>query len=184
MGWSCIKYWGRNRDWEKFNPFFSYFDTPKLCKANTSNGIETIGFMKYLEGVRDKTITPVNLEYVAWSISDHFMQYARELIWEEVRSKNFPSLPSRLRCIWLAVSLDDAKIWAARMKLEKNFQILKVNADGNFHIADESFLVGDSEAYSKSVENAQRYWKGELNEGGLREVLFEGNLKVIDTVSY
>ncbi|MGN9525652.1 DUF2441 domain-containing protein [Escherichia coli] len=31
----------------------------------------------------------------------HFCTYVRELIWESVRTSEFPELPSRQKCIWL-----------------------------------------------------------------------------------
>ena len=105
--------------------------------------------------------------------------YIREVIFEEVRKKEFSQLPSRMNCIWLSEA-KDVSYWWPRVH-SGNKAIFKVSATGFLHRANPSHLISDSIAHNKLRSFAKKYWMGEgVNNKSEEELLFEGTITVLD----
>lgn len=108
---------------------------------------------------------------------------ARELLYERVRIKLNPSLPSRLKCTWLC-EREDVSTWISDFSGVKNSWIFKVKATGNIFQADGSHIKIDTLRLSDFECDAENYWRGEPSKGKiLPEILFEGKIEIIKKYS-
>ncbi len=119
--------------------------------------------------------TMPNLENAVSPYSLRAMFDEKERVWENVRKNKFPYLPSRKGAIFL---LDDFEFsnqlnetWfrgEERLVLE-----VYVKEDSILHTADSLWLDCISEHWE---ENALRYWKGDMRENAIPEVLVHGDV--------
>jgi len=108
-----------------------------------------------------------------------------EIIFEYIRQKNFPNLPSRYECFFLT---KQPNVWKSTLIVPPytssyilyTFNIIEVTkkfeADGNL------FTSAKSATFEQVEEIANQYWKGENSSNYQHEVLFCGELKVIKKV--
>ncbi|WP_337487858.1 DUF2441 domain-containing protein [Phascolarctobacterium faecium] len=119
------------------------------------------------------------------NVLSDYIQYAREMIFEEIRQKHFPHLPSRQRCLWLIPIKNDntqALDYWKTILLQDNtpHQILLLNCSGKIHYANQSFLDLHVGNFNYFREKAFKYWSG-LNVDTVSsdiECLFEGFVTV------
>jgi hypothetical protein len=168
---------------KEMNPFFGYYDVkPFTYPVSEPDGlVNQVPAMRFLERVKDGSITPGSLPATAFEIADHFSMLARELLWESVRLSEFPQEPSRQKCIWLAESIPDVMQWLRRMHV-RPVQVVEVRATGRRHIADQWQLVGGSEMLRVWYEKARAYWRGDRTPTPDLEILFEGRIEVVRIV--
>lgn len=168
------------------NPFFGLYETyARAYPLRKSNGsTEDVPAIAFLSGVKDGTIKSDNLPLAAWEISRHFMMLARELVWENIRLKEFPDEPSRQRCIWLLENDDQARAWLRTLAFPPNTHwVVKVRASGRALRVDSRFLAEDSELLAVWFDKARRYWRGEITDNPDPEVLFTGTLRVEEIIN-
>ena len=115
---------------------------------------------------------------------EHTIKCLREEIFEATRLEQFPDLPSRRNCIWLIP--DDAAIlayWKATyVRKENSFRVLRVRAKGRAHLADNSLLVPQTSSISQLKQAAERYWRGELVDPLHQEIVFAGEVTVVNEI--
>jgi hypothetical protein len=70
--------------------------------SNGQSGINT--FLK-LPFERQRELFPICLEQAAKAIKD-MGTFIRETIFDEIRRNDFPTLPSRMQCIWVCEEKD------------------------------------------------------------------------------
>ncbi|MFG0772892.1 DUF2441 domain-containing protein [Vibrio plantisponsor] len=170
---------------DNHNPFFRFFKTHSKTYALTTpdNTVVQIPGKQFLVDVRDGKINCPNVAQVAVDLTAHFVNYVRELIWEDIRKNEFPHLPSRQRCLWLINDKQGVKYWLDRFGLDINdFQITKVKVDGKLHISSDEHLLIDSEPMDTTILKARAYWNGQISNPTSVEVLFEGKLQVIEII--
>lgn len=169
------------------NPFFHFYETYKRTYPVTENPsgiVRQVPAMRFLKLVKEGTITSPILPTIACDTANHFLMLARELLWENVRSAEFPQAPSRQRCIWLIESMADVKNWISRLGFKPNFySVVRLRATGRALKADGNCLAGDSEPLPVWFEKARAYWSGENSETPLPEVLFEGRIEIDEIVN-
>jgi hypothetical protein len=174
---------------EGVNPFFNYFlEHPEPGVNVTVDGVvENWTRMTYLwELSQNRVNTSLSIQRIAALGQDaamHYCKYLRELIWENVRSSEFPEKPSRQRCIWLAEGEDNLKYWLPRIPASaETHRIFRVKPKGMFHYASDEHLMKDAELYPESLEKARKYWRGDIAQKCAQEILFEGTLDIIEEV--
>ncbi|WP_430227677.1 DUF2441 domain-containing protein [Paraburkholderia tropica] len=142
----------------------------------------------YLIGSRD---SPIGRRWRNSSVRTYdakIMKYSyqvmlREAVFESMRLKNFPSLPSRYSCLFLSDTLEGAHKWAARIPQEGERQILKLQLlDGQLHRTNESHLPIEHLNIAELELWAGKYWNG-LAGNRLTELLFCGHLTVKEIIS-
>ncbi|KKN12780.1 hypothetical protein LCGC14_1012980 [marine sediment metagenome] len=106
----------------------------------------------------------------------------RENIFEEIRLKFFPNLPSRKRGIWLIpFNKESLKYWLGRIPKGKIFHI---RATGKVHNSSENFLLIDHYISLNFIRQvAFSYWAGVNTESLNDEIIFEGFIEVIGEIS-
>lgn len=169
------------------NPYFGFFEkfsrTVPVTNSDDGTKLEVPG-VKFVGAVARGEVQTDNIAGIASDLLNHFVAYVRELIWEDVRAKEFPHLPSRQRCIWLIPDIEGVKFWINRIGLNgSEFQVLRVRGQGRIHTASESYLLGDSEPMEESLAKARQYWLGVVEDHATKEVIFEGRLNVQEIVS-
>jgi len=166
-----------------FNPFFNYYETRKEFPIDWPNGITTRNpAMNFLSLAKSGKINCPDLPNISHEIADHFLLLARESIWETVRIKEFHNFPSRQRCIWLLKDESEVEYWWKRLKCQNESQIVKLSAIGKALCADARFLLCDSEPISQTIAKARKYWRGVVSDISEMEIIFEGELKVLEVL--
>ena len=117
---------------------------------------------------------------------DHHLKVAlRELALEEVRSKKYPNYPSRLSCLYVSNSLEEAEKWY-NLFIElgrPTYSIVKVEIEGNEFIGDAENCFDGTIDKEKNLELAENYWNYKTNFKGkkpIKEILVNGKIKVIE----
>lgn len=106
----------------------------------------------------------------------------RETICELVRTTLFPEKPSRLKCLYVCKTLEEARKWKENFEQNgrKVLQLVELTSDGPVFTGDAAFLPevnGDS--FEKKMEQAKQYWSGKFKgDGELVETLIGGKIKV------
>jgi hypothetical protein len=91
----------------------------------------------------------------------------------------FPGLvDAHVRCVWLIPNADGVRFWLQRMSVGGQFRVVRVWVRGRLHTASESYLLQDSELMGETIEKARRYWRGDIEQAGTEEIIFEGRMHV------
>ena len=121
---------------------------------------------------------------VALNYVDQTIRAIREVIVEMVRIQEYPEYPSRLSCLYAAKNYEDILKWKAlfdsynRMVL----QIVKLRVIGNSFEGDGKLLPKeDGVPFSKKIEQAREYWKGNI-KNELPELLVNGQIEVVEII--
>ncbi len=103
----------------------------------------------------------------------------RELALEEVRKVNFSNYPSRLSCLYVTKSKDEAINWSNILKRNKKEckHILTLELTGEIFCFDGNLMKRQNVSYLKHLENAKLYWNSINSDNS--EILFYGEAKVI-----
>ena len=102
----------------------------------------------------------------------------RELVFEEVRLRDFPNLPSRRSCTFLCRE-EYLERWWNTMN-GPDARIAQVIATGDAHFGDEQYLRADCIPYDEHCRQAAEYWQGTYGKCAKREeVLFQGEFEVV-----
>ena len=171
------------------NPYFGFFEKYRKTYPVTQNDgseLQVLG-VSFLSAVRSGEVNSTELPNVAHDLAQHLVTFLRELIWEDVRRREFPHLPSRQRCMWLIPSLDGVRFWIARMGVTNDFRVLRLRVQGRIHTASEMHLLGDSVSLEEAIRLARQYWLGVVEDPVRQEVIFEGRVEVksiVDQAEY
>lgn len=105
----------------------------------------------------------------------------RELTLEEVRKNKYPKFPSRLSCLYVTKTKEDAKNWSKILKRNKKKckQILTLELTGEIFCFDGNLMKRQNISYQKHLDNAELYWNS-INSNN-SEILFYGEAKVVES---
>ena len=162
------------------NPYFAFFENyKKAYPVNQPDGtvIEVPG-AHFLRAANTGEINSPELPKIATDFAQHTVTFLRELIWEDVRRREFPHLPSRQRCIWLISTIEGVRYWLGRMGNPEDFQVIEATVQGRLHVASESHLLGEAEPLTVAIQMARQYWLGVVDNLNTQEIIFEGRVKV------
>lgn len=122
----------------------------------------------------------VAIDYVGQTI-----RAIREVIVEMVRLQEYPEYPSRLSCLYVAKSYEDALKWKELFESfnRKVLQIVKLRVIGNYFEGDGNLLPKeDGRPFAQKMEQAREYWKGNINNE-LPELLINGKIEVVEIIN-
>lgn len=106
----------------------------------------------------------------------------RELVLEDVRRQLFSDLPSRINCIWLIPQEPRAvRFWLDSMRGDHK-KIYRVNASGELHRSAQQPVLGDTISLSEWRKRAMDYWSGAQTEAHDDELIFKGDIEVLEEV--
>ncbi|MCS2172789.1 DUF2441 domain-containing protein [Scandinavium sp. TWS1a] len=171
------------------NPFFNFFLSANLPTQLVNNGgtEEQWSWMRFLGAIRNGDMqTGMSQQDIATRghyLAMHFCKYTRELIWESVRREHFPDKPSRQKCLWVSQGEENLNYWISQLGLGGNQAVFRVELDGVLHEASDEHLMNDDIPYDLALEKAHKYWSGEITNPLAKEILFEGNMQILERVS-
>lgn len=121
---------------------------------------------------------------IAFKYAHQTIRAIRETITEMVRQEEYPEYPSRLSCLYATKSYEEALKWKEVFDSynRKVLQIVKLHVNGRSFEGDGNLLPKEDGApFSKKIEQARTYWKGNPNNS-LPELLVNGRIEVVEIV--
>lgn len=139
-----------------------------------------------LEIVEDIYANPS--KYDVKTLEHHTAVALRELALEEVRQKKHPKYPSRLSCLYVSKTFEEADKWA-KLFVElgrPTYHIVKLEVEGNYFIGDAKKCFEGQLEKDVNLRLAEIYWENKLedkhNQSSIDEMLVDGKIIVMEIV--
>ncbi|MCA7928939.1 DUF2441 domain-containing protein [Burkholderia cepacia] len=137
-------------------------------------GMEDSPFGKKTKSAATREAPGINAHTIALG----YKNMLREMVLENIRLKYYAHLPSRLSCLFISETLEDAYNWIERLPDEGPKEVLQMELlSGCLHRTNESHLMANSPNVNEWEMFARRYWDGAPGSK-LVELLFRGELAV------
>ena len=150
----------------------------RICKDYSKmirvNGVE-MSIFQMIDQVSDFDVTQNNITFLYQNLKDISKEtafYIREQVFEDVRSKDYPLLPSRQKCLWVCEE-DQLAYWRT-MKENCQRSLLTLELNGELFCGDDHWLTADTFSSVVYSERAKHYWAGEMSSTPRKEFLFYG----------
>ena len=135
-----------------------------------------------MEIVKDIYSHPEN--YNAEKLEHHTSVALRELALEEVRKKKYSNYPSRMACLYVSKTFEEADNWAKFFaKIGRpTYHIVKLQIEGNCFIGDAAKCFEGQIERQENLRLAELYWKNETNDTDkppVFEMLVDGKITVV-----
>lgn len=158
-----------------------------ICKDYSKmirvNGVE-MSIFQMIDQVSDFDVTQNNIAFLYQNLKDISKEtafYIREQVFEDVRSKDYPLLPSRQKCLWVCEE-DQLAYWRT-MKENCQRSLLTLELNGELFCGDDHWLTADTFSSVVYSERAKHYWAGEMSSTPRKEFLFYGRAIVKNIMS-
>ncbi len=126
-------------------------------------------------------------EYNADELEHHTSVALRELALEEVRQKKYPHYPSRMNCLYVSKTFEEADNWGkffARIG-RPTYCIVKLEVKGNCFIGDATKCFDGQTNKEENLRLAEIYWENKSNASDkppISEMLVDGYITVVEIV--
>jgi hypothetical protein len=165
---------------DKKNTLYEFFFEKKFMNSENQDVNRIVS-----ENISDDGLT-LNAEdsNIVNRYLDNSSRSIRETIAEMVRIQEFPSYPSRLRCLYVTRTYNEVLEWKKVFESynRKIIQIVKLKTDGNYFVGDGNYLPDlETTSFDRKIEQARFYWKG-YSDGVFPEVLIDGNIEVLEII--
>lgn len=125
-------------------------------------------------------------KYDAENLEHHTSVALRELALEEVRQKNYPQYPSRMSCLYVSETLEEAERWGEFFTGigRPTYHIVKLEVEGNCFIGDATKCFKGQTDKEENLRLAKLYWESEQEdiENEVCEMLVDGQITVVEIV--
>lgn len=124
-------------------------------------------------------------KYKDIELEHHTSVALRELALEQVRVEKYPNYPSRMACLYVSKTLEEAEKWLDYFVSlgRPTFQIVKLQVNGNMFYGDAENCFDGKLSEKENLILAEKYWKNEdFNESSIIEMLVDGNIEVVEIV--
>lgn len=126
-------------------------------------------------------------EYNADDLEHHTSVALRELALEEVRQKKYPQYPSRLSCLYVSKTFEEADNWGIYFAQigRPTYCIVKLEVNGNCFIGDATNCFKGTTDKAESLRLAEIYWENKTNksdEDPVWEMLVDGKITVVEII--
>lgn len=125
-------------------------------------------------------------EAYSGELEHHTAVALRELAMEEVRGDCFPDYPSRMRCLYVSRSLEEARQWGAFFAQigRPTYAIVKLECRGRVFLADAEKCFQGTPDGERNKALAKIYWthNQEQTPADVCEVLVDGEITVLEIV--
>jgi len=104
---------------------------------------------------------------------------------EQVRVEKYPNYPSRMACLYVSKTLEEAEKWLDYFVSlgRPTFQIVKLQVNGNMFYGDAENCFDGKLSEKENLILAEKYWKNEdFNESSIIEMLVDGDIEVVEIV--
>lgn len=125
--------------------------------------------------------------YDAESLEHHTSVALRELALEEVRQQKYPHYPSRMGCLYVSGSLEEAEKWGKFFTEigRPTYHIVKLEIDGNCFAGDATKCFRGRLSKEENLRLAEVYWESNADPGNplaVCEMLVDGQITVVEIV--
>ncbi len=126
--------------------------------------------------------------YEAEKSEHHTLVALRELAMEEVRRKEYPGFPSRMSCLYVSKTFEEAEKWAQFFVRigRPTFHIVKLYVEGNYFVGDATKCFDGTAHKEENLRLARRYWENKNEDKGdeppVYEMLVDGHIEVVRIV--
>ena len=124
-------------------------------------------------------------KYKDIELEHHTSVALRELALEQVRVEKYPNYPSRMACLYVSKTLEEAEKWLDYFVSlgRPTFQIVKLQVNGNMFYVDAENCFDGKLSEKENLILAEKYWKNEdFNESSIIEMLVDGDIEVVEIV--
>lgn len=124
-------------------------------------------------------------KYMNVELEHHTAVALRELALEKVRLRKHPSYPSRMACLYVSKTLEEAKKWFDYfVNLGRpTFQIVKLRVNGNVFYGDAEKCFDGKLTEIENLSLAEKYWENKtFDNSSIIEMLVDGDIEVIEIV--
>ena len=141
--------------------------------------------MDKLEIVKDIYANPK--KYDIGTLEHHTSVALRELALEEVRKEKYPGYPSRMGCLYVSKTFDEADNWGQFFAQigRPTYSIVKLDVQGNCFEGDATKCFDGQLIKEDNLKLAENYWENKPNENGeppICEMLVNGQITVVEIV--
>ncbi len=127
-------------------------------------------------------------KYNMEKLEHHTAVALRELALEEVRQKKYPKYPSRMSCLYVSKTFEEADNWG-KFFVEigrPTYHIVKLEIEGNCFIGDAKKCFDGQLDKNENLRLAEIYWENKIdnidNQSSIYEMLVDGKITVIEIV--
>lgn len=176
-----------NIETNTYNQYYNSILSSLGSYKYTNTGTQ-VKLLKYANSIlNQKSLDPRIIKDTCEELKDVFGQYLkwiRETIFEKVRLRINPKLPSRNSCLWIC-SYDDLANWYSIFAKSclipsRDLRIFKVKVNGIYHQADGTLIQADTYTIEDFEDAAAKYWSGKIDHFKEIEILFNGHISVVE----
>ena len=126
-------------------------------------------------------------KYDVETLEHHTSVALRELALEEVRQKKYPQYPSRMGCLYVSKSFEEAENWGKFFAEigRPTYHIVKLDIEGNCFIGDATKCIKGRLSKEENLRLAEVYWESNVdteNKQAICEMLVNGQITVVEIV--
>ena len=125
-------------------------------------------------------------KYKEEELEHHTKVALRELALEEIRRSKYPGYPSRMSCLYVSKTLEEAEKWFDFFTEigRPTYQIVRINVKGSYFAGNANNCFDGVTDKSRNLELAEKYWENaNVNEeDAVIEILVDGDIEVIEIV--
>lgn len=118
-------------------------------------------------------------------LEHHTSVALRELALEKVRTDKYSQYPSRMACLYVSKTLEEAENWFDYfIHLGRpTFQIVKLKVKGNVFYGDAEKCFDGELTEKENLNLAEKYWENKVfDESSILEMLVDGDIEVVEIV--
>lgn len=167
-----------------FNPFYNYFySTNDNIPVGIPDGTQTIHYSTHLEnlaratGIARYPSPQIIFPYLHNKFHD-LSTLNRELILENIRIQSYPHMPSRLKCLWVTKTREEAQAWINHFSNEKEPKLISFESIVEPIKVDSMLIPLPHDSLKDKEVKSHSYWSGEMSEKPMIEYLFQGKAKI------
>lgn len=125
--------------------------------------------------------------YNAETLEHHTSVALRELALEEVRQEKYPQHPSRMGCMYVSKSFEEADNWGKFFAEigRPTYHIVKLEINGNCFMGDATKCFKGQLNKEENLKLAEFYWESKIdtsNQQAICEILVNGKITVVEIV--
>lgn len=126
-------------------------------------------------------------KYDEETLEHHTSVALRELALEEVRQKKYPQYPSRMGCLYVSKTFEEAEKWGVFFAQigRPTYHIVKLDVEGNDFVGDATKCFKGCLSKEENLKLAEAYWEREAdadNQQAVCEMLVDGQITVVEIV--
>ena len=119
-------------------------------------------------------------------LEHHLSVALRELAMEEVRQARYAQYPSRMACLYVSSTLEEARRWGQFFSRigRPTYAIVEVRSAGRLFVGDACNCFDGTPDKSANLAKADHYWQNLPNDEGepVQEMLVDGEIEVVRIV--